>query len=34
LPPDAMVRLEGSRQGKPFSVQAKVSQRPAAAATD
>jgi hypothetical protein len=29
-----MVRLKGSRQGKPFTVQAKVSQRPAAAATD
>jgi serine protease DegS len=32
--PDAMVRLEGSRQGKPFTVQAKVSQRPAASKTD
>jgi serine protease DegS len=32
--PDTMVRLKGSRQGKPFTVQAKVSQRPAAAATD
>jgi len=32
--PDTMVRLEGSRQGKPFRVQAKVSQRPATAATD
>jgi serine protease DegS len=32
--PDAMVRLEGSRQGKPFTVQAKISQRPAAATTD
>jgi serine protease DegS len=27
--PDTMVRLEGSRQGKPFTVEAKVSQRPA-----
>jgi len=32
--PDTMVRLEGSRQGKPFTVQARVSQRPATAATD
>jgi serine protease DegS len=32
--PDAMIRLEGERQGKPFTVQAKVSQRPAAATTD
>jgi serine protease DegS len=32
--PDTMVRLEGSRQGKPFTVQAKISQRPTAAATD
>jgi serine protease DegS len=31
--PDAMVRLEGSRKGKPFTVQAKISQRPSAAAT-
>ena len=29
--PDTLVRLKGSRQGKPFTVQAKVSQRPAAA---
>ncbi len=32
--PDAMVRLEGTRQGKPFTAQARVSQRPAAANTD
>jgi len=32
--PDAMVRLEGSRQGKPFTVQAKVSQRPTESKTD
>jgi serine protease DegS len=32
--PDAMVRLEGTRQGKPFTAQARVSERPAAAATD
>jgi serine protease DegS len=31
--PDALVRLAGSRQGKPFTVQAKISQRPSAAAT-
>jgi serine protease DegS len=32
--PDTLVLLKGSRRGKPFTVQAKVSQRPAAAATD
>jgi serine protease DegS len=32
--PDTLVRLKGSRQGKPFTLQAKVSQRPAAAATE
>jgi len=32
--PDAMVSLKGSRQGKPFTVQAKVSQRPVAAKSD
>jgi hypothetical protein len=29
-----MVQLEGTRQGKPFTVQAKVSQRPAAVKSD
>jgi S1-C subfamily serine protease len=29
--PDTLVRLKGSRQGKPFTLQAKVSQRPATA---
>jgi len=28
-PPDTIVRLEGSRQGKPFTTQAKIGQRPA-----
>jgi serine protease DegS len=32
--PDALVRLDGSRQGKPFTVQARVSQRPAVVTTD
>ncbi len=32
--PDAVVRLDGSRQGKPFTVKARVSQRPAVVATD
>jgi serine protease DegS len=32
--PDAMVQLGGSRQGKPFTVQAKISQRPAAVEAD
>jgi serine protease DegS len=32
--PDTMVQLEGTRQGKPFTVQAKVSQRPAAVKSD
>jgi serine protease DegS len=27
-PPDAIVRLDGSRQGKPFTAQAKIGQRP------
>jgi hypothetical protein len=29
-----MVSLKGSRQGKPFTVQAKVSQRPSAEAAN
>ncbi len=32
--PDAMIRLDGSRQGKGFTAQAKVSQRPASVTTD
>jgi serine protease DegS len=32
--PDSMVRLDGSRQGKPFTVQARISQRPAASTSD
>ena len=27
--PDTFVRLDGSRQGKPFATQAKIGQRPA-----
>ena len=32
--PDDMIRLDGSRQGKGFTAQAKVSQRPASVTTD
>jgi len=32
--PDAVIRLDGSRQGKNFTAQAKVSQRPASVTTD
>jgi serine protease DegS len=32
--PDALIRLDGSRQGKNFTAQAKVSQRPASVTTD
>jgi serine protease DegS len=32
--PDATVQLGGARQGKPFTVQAKISQRPAAVEAD
>jgi hypothetical protein len=32
--PDDMIQLDGSRQGKGFTAQAKVSQRPASVTTD